>query len=143
MVKEMKYDKRTTNDLQNSIQRTKDRATRSQLKCDGDQMCPISESTSCLSQCRYVQHSLNTWHPSQSCRKDTIFVNFITLLCIGVCNAREYHCSYNFVVVCDRSDVLSTDQEIYIASFICFARMNLLEQYHIEGDAWDLSWVEK
>jgi hypothetical protein len=36
MVKEMKYDKRTTNDLQNSIQRTKDRATRSQLKSGGD-----------------------------------------------------------------------------------------------------------
>jgi len=49
MVKEMKYDKRTTNDLQNSIQRPKDRATRSQLKSGGDQMCPRRESISCLS----------------------------------------------------------------------------------------------
>lgn len=143
MVKEMKYDKRITSDLQNSIQRTKDRATRSQLKSGGDQMCPRRESISCLSWCRYVQHSLYTWHPSQSCCKDTIFVNFITLLCIGVCNAREYHFSYNFIVLCDRNDVLSTDQDICIPSFICFARMNLLEQYHIVGDAWDTSRVEK
>ena len=143
MVKEMKYDKRTTNDLQNSIQRTKGRATRSQLKSGGDQMCPRRDCISCLSQCRYVQHSLNTSHPSQSFCKDTIFVNFITLLCISVCNGREYHFSYNCVVLCDRNDVLSTDQEIYIPSFICFARMNLLEKYHIEGDAWDKSRVEK
>jgi len=78
---------------------------------------------------------LNTWHPRcYPCCRDTICGQFHNTT-LHWRFQREYHFWYIFVVLCDRNDVLSTDSDICIPSLICCAKINLLEQYHIEGDA--------
>jgi hypothetical protein len=57
--------KRTRNDLQNTTQKTKDRATRTSLKTGDELMCPGRISSSCARRVTPVTHPVI----SHECRK--------------------------------------------------------------------------